>query len=328
MHRHRRILTTVAGSTLTTLLAACGGGSGPINRHASEAPVGPPASLTLLARSSSAHSVTGVSAATMATIRSLLQQRAEANGIRGITISVTGTKIVLSAPASYAAALRRLGTVPLLRFRQLLEVGPFQPASLQAPEPTHEAGGPIAQDAEAPTLTPSLKAAFDRWSCAENPNPSGNADNPVDYLIACDPSSPAADANLKYLLAPASVEGSQVKDAEAGLTANGSSWVVTVRFTSSGTSSWFALTKRAYEATNSGSSGFGSCTPPKGCNAVSIVLGGVVRSAPAVEQPGIPGGIAQITGDFNQQEADNLADILKLDALPVFLQIVNFEPAS
>jgi preprotein translocase subunit SecD len=48
----------------------------------------------------------------------------------------------------------------------------------------------------------------------------------------------------------------------------------------------------------------------------AIVLDGEVISAPVVNQP-IPGGNAQISGDFTQEEAQTLANSLKYGALPL-----------
>jgi preprotein translocase subunit SecD len=160
-----------------------------------------------------------------------------------------------------------------------------------------------------------VQRAFASWDCAKHPNPTNGNDVPSDYIIACDPpTSPGA----KYLLAPAGVEGTQVKTASAGLAQNGVGWQVNLAFTGSGSSAWLNLTKTAYNATGSGSSGFGTCAPPKGCNAVAIVLDGVVQSAPAIQSAGgIPGGQAQITGNFNESSASSLADVLKYGSLPL-----------
>ena len=51
-------------------------------------------------------------------------------------------------------------------------------------------------------------------------------------------------------------------------------------------------------------------------NQVAIVLDGVVVSAPRINEA-IPSGNAQITGSFTQQDATDLANILKYGALPL-----------
>ncbi|HWC35982.1 MAG TPA: protein translocase subunit SecD [Mycobacteriales bacterium] len=167
---------------------------------------------------------------------------------------------------------------------------------------------------ESPTLS-VVEASFASWDCSKNPNPTKGNDNPNDYIIACD-ASPTG--GLKYLLAPAALEGTQVSSAAAGLDTHGVSWTVNLQFNHSGSSAWFALTKKTFEVTHSGDSGFqAGCSPPKGCNAIAITLDGVVQSAPATQQDGLPGGQAQITGNFSQSQATNLADVLKYGSLPL-----------
>lgn len=57
------------------------------------------------------------------------------------------------------------------------------------------------------------------------------------------------------------------------------------------------------------------------------MLDGVVVSAPRFNEP-IIGGQAQIEGDFNAQEARDLANVLKYGALPVTLEVVDITSVS
>jgi preprotein translocase subunit SecD len=173
-------------------------------------------------------------------------------------------------------------------------------------------------NSEAPTLSTALESSFASWDCAKNPNPTNGNDVPTDYIIACDPPTPATGAVLKYLLAPAAVEGTQVKTASAALSTQGVAWQVNLSFNGSGSSAWLNVTKAAYNATGTTTSGFGTCAPPKGCNSVAITLDGVVQSAPAIQSAGgIPGGQADITGNFTQTTATDLANVLKYGSLPL-----------
>jgi preprotein translocase subunit SecD len=61
---------------------------------------------------------------------------------------------------------------------------------------------------------------------------------------------------------------------------------------------------------------------PSPLNQLAIVLDGRVVSAPVIQEA-ITGGSAQITGNFTQQEATDLANVLKFGALPL-----SFEPGS
>ncbi|HVW80383.1 MAG TPA: protein translocase subunit SecD [Mycobacteriales bacterium] len=181
-------------------------------------------------------------------------------------------------------------------------------------------------NSESPTLTTAFEKAFSTWDCSKHPNPTNGNDIASDYIIACDPPT---TAGLKYLLAPATIEGTQVKSASAGLSTQGVDWQVNLSFSGSGSSAWLALTKKAYEATGSADNGFASgCAPPKGCNAIAITLDGVVQSAPDSETDGIPGGIAQITGNFSQSQATDLADVLKYGSLPLKFSQSDVETVS
>jgi preprotein translocase subunit SecD len=166
-------------------------------------------------------------------------------------------------------------------------------------------------NSQSPELTPEFQDAFAHWDCEKNPNPTNGNDNPDYYIIACDP-----DDRAVYLLAPAAVEGQQLTGASAGLNTNGVGWVVNLTFNGSGGRAWLDVTKKAYEVT--GGTPSQSCSPPQGCNAVAIVLDGIVKSAPYISQPGgIAGGQAQISGNFDQKSASDLANVLKYGSLPL-----------
>jgi preprotein translocase subunit SecD len=245
---------------------------------------------------------------TLATLR----QRLSAAGIHG-TATTDADEIGLSVPATDAERVKALATqVGILRFRQVLEVGKYSSSATTALQPL--------LSGESPTLSASFKEAFDSWDCSKNPDATNDSDKPDDYVIACD--QPGPDASLKYLLAPAAVEGNEVGSASAALDALGKDWQVNLQFTGSGAGDWLRLTRKSYEATGSGNSGFTNCGLPKGCNAVGIVLDGVVESAPAVQEDGIPGGLTEITGDFTETDATDLADVLKYGALPARLTVV------
>jgi preprotein translocase subunit SecD len=80
-------------------------------------------------------------------------------------------------------------------------------------------------------------------------------------------------------------------------------WYVSLDFNGEGATKFGALT----------SSVTGLAAPQ---NQVAIVLDGLVVSAPRINEA-INGGSAQITGSFSQEEASNLANVLKYGALPL-----------
>ncbi|HEX3705742.1 MAG TPA: protein translocase subunit SecD [Mycobacteriales bacterium] len=188
---------------------------------------------------------------------------------------------------------------------------------------TDQTGDQPLPNSESPTLSAAFEAAFASWNCVKNPNPTNGNDVATDYIIACDPTQ-----RLVYVLGPAAVEGTQVSSASAGLNTAGANWVVNIKFTGSGSKAWLALTKATYEVADSPDSGFGTCGPPKGCNAIAITLDGVVESAPATEQDGIPGGLTQISGSFSQTQATDLANVVQYGSLPLKFTQSNVQTVS
>jgi preprotein translocase subunit SecD len=99
------------------------------------------------------------------------------------------------------------------------------------------------------------------------------------------------------------VEGSTISDANSGVRQGTTTWLVTLTFDSEGTQRFSEVTGQ-----------LAAQQPP--LNQFAIVLDGVVVSAPAVNEA-IPGGSAEITGSFTQQEANDLANVLRYGALPL-----------
>lgn len=231
-----------------------------------------------------------------------------------VTLTRNGLRVLVeqrNVPAVEALATAR----GILRFRQVLA---FAATTVAAAKLSTQ--GPLP-DSEAASLTPALKAAFERWNCdrTATADPTRGEDNPNDYIIACGSHS----APNKYLLAPADVEGTQVKDASNALGTSGG-WQVDLTFDGAGAAAWQRLTARAYRAQPSGLSRPGSCTPPTGCNAVAFVVDGTVMEAPDITAAGgIPGGLAQITDSAASQDSTRqLAAILRAGAFPVPFTVV------
>ena len=103
--------------------------------------------------------------------------------------------------------------------------------------------------------------------------------------------------------------GSDVDSASANLAQNTAGWIVSLDFNGDGTKAFGEIT--AEMATQPADS-------PG--NRFAIVLDGLVVSAPGVNEA-IPGGQAQITGQFTQEEAADLANVLKFGALPLTFTI-------
>jgi SecD/SecF fusion protein len=112
-------------------------------------------------------------------------------------------------------------------------------------------------------------------------------------------------------LAPAALTGDDVDGASAVTDPQIGRWQVTVDFRGAGGGKWTKLTAAAACA-----------TPGDPQRRVAIVLDDEIISSPEVETTvscdvGIPGGSTTITGDFTQNEAQELALLIRAGALPV-----------
>lgn len=113
------------------------------------------------------------------------------------------------------------------------------------------------------------------------------------------------DGKARYTLGPTAFTGKGVSTARATFE-QGTGWVVLLTLTSDGLSKFNQLAASSYQQ-------------PAPKNAVAMVLDGVVQSAPAF-QTGSFSGDVQISGNFSQTEAEDLATVLKFGALPVQLK--------
>jgi protein-export membrane protein SecD len=123
------------------------------------------------------------------------------------------------------------------------------------------------------------------------------------------------DGSAKYLLEPAFIRGTQVSDAQAQLPQNGAGgWQVNLTFDTDGAKALADVSTRLVPL-----------QPPK--NQFGIILDGLVVSSPYFQEP-ILGGTASINGNFTNQQAKDLANVLKYGALPVNLQIAEITSVS
>ncbi len=124
------------------------------------------------------------------------------------------------------------------------------------------------------------------------------------------------ESGTELRLAAASLTGEGVGAAAAVLGQQGVGWDVSVDFQGQGRAAWQALTAQA------------ACAPPGDPQRrVAIVLDDEVVSSPQVDpsvacEAGIPGFTTSITGDFTQEEAEDLAGLIEGGALPVPVEII------
>ncbi|KOV62629.1 preprotein translocase subunit SecD [Streptomyces sp. MMG1121] len=146
-------------------------------------------------------------------------------------------------------------------------------------------------------------AALDCTKPAQRAN-AGKDAKPGDPTVAC---GQIHGAWYKYVLGPVAVDGTEVKSAAARFDTQGASgWQVVMNFSSSGAKKFADVTGTLAKNQQ-----------PQ--NEFAIVLDGEVVSSPYV-QSAITGGQAEISGSFNQQDAQSLANMLSYGALPLSFQ--------
>jgi len=186
-------------------------------------------------------------------------------------------------------------------------------AAATAPAPTAKATAtpktvptaptPKPKDASDPAwITPDIEKAFTALNCADPRSVDAIVDDPAKPMVTCDSERP-----FKYILGPAEVLGSEIKNATSGVqqTQSGSTGVYEVRldFDAAGTKSFCDVTSRIVSL-------------PSPRNQFGIVLDNQVISAP-VAQASLCAGNASITGSFTAESSKVLADQLKFGALPL-----------
>lgn len=125
-------------------------------------------------------------------------------------------------------------------------------------------------------------------------------------------------AQLQFALADGTIvlDGSNVKDATTGTSEKGG-YAVNLQFDSDGADKFTAATQKAY------SGEVASAIEGVQNNAIMILLDDQIISAPSVSDGPITGGSCEITGGFTQEEAKDLAALIRGGALPVELTEVN-----
>ncbi|WP_318206794.1 protein translocase subunit SecD [Streptomyces sp. SJL17-1] len=171
-------------------------------------------------------------------------------------------------------------------------------SSSSTPKATGTPSEPPAPDA----ATAALQQKFTSLNCLDpkQRTAAGQGVLPAQPTVACGEDAPGVWS--KYLLGPAEVEGRDVDDAKGQLDQQRGMWIVTMDFTDAGSKKFQAITSK-----------LSAQADPQ--NRFAIVLDGEVVSAPSVRQT--LSASAEISGNFNQQSAQDLGNILSYGALPL-----------
>ncbi|BCQ09515.1 protein translocase subunit SecD [Mycobacterium heckeshornense] len=193
---------------------------------------------------------------------------------------------------------------------------PATPAPSPAPAPAEKPGPPdprkdlaerIAQEKKWRQSTSQgvqfLALQYQATRCGQDDILAGN-DDPNLPLVTC-----STDHKTAYLLAPSIISGDQIQNATYGLDQHSGGYVVDLQFKSSAANTWADFTA-AHVGTQT-----------------AFTLDSQVVSAPQIREA-IPGGRTQITGNFTQSQARELANVLKYGSLPLSFESSEAETVS
>ena len=181
--------------------------------------------------------------------------------------------------------------------------------ALKADPTPSGSGSPSSAPAATPSAsadpaTAKLQAQYAALDCTKKTvrATAGDGVKAGDPTVACGQN--AQKQWQKYILGPAEVEGTDVEKASAVFDTQGAAgWKVTMDFTSKGSDKFAKITGKLAQNQS-----------PQ--NQFAIVLDGEVVSDPFVNQA-LTGGSAEISGSFDQQEAQDLSNMLSYGALPL-----------
>lgn len=298
----------------------------------------------------------------------IIEQRVNGLGVSGAEVQLDGSNIVITVPGDAGEQARSLGQTAQLRFREVLQgpvpanqaaggqpvpgqgaqtgqapaspapaspapaqpqgmgeqsrpvapvaqVSPLQdPPPTPAPSPAPGPGGLAPDDPRVAAEVTKLRETRQSTDQATQlqalltldcnaPDPLQGYDDPTKPLVAC-----SEDKQNKYLLGPSFLEGTEIASAQAQQNPQGAGWVVSLTFKPQGADTW-----GQYTTNNVGKN-------------VAFVLDGDVVSAPTINQPIY--GQTQISGQFNQERAQQLAQVLRYGSLPLSFDSGNAQTVS
>jgi len=199
---------------------------------------------------------------------------------------------------------------------------PASPTDTTAPEDGAEDGVRTAEDEIAWAAAPDQAsiALFNKLQCTDTgttvetnaqgaTTPAPQEDDPDQPLVACELGENGAVT--KYLLSRSVIEGTELDDASAGIPQGEVEWAVNLDLGNDKDKAHPPGSTGAeddFETISTQLAGTG--------RQFAIVLDGIVLSAPVMNDP-IHDGRSQITGNFTEESANDLATSLKFGALPI-----------
>jgi preprotein translocase subunit SecD len=251
-------------------------------------------------------SASGSPSATPSPTASASASSSATTGALGRGLGGTGAKEMASRSDHLTAAHAQASATPSAS-------GSASPAASASatPSPASSSGVSTVAGAsgDASLVSPLVKAQFNKLNCTDKNwkkqvgYTAQQYNNPNVQTVSC---GSLSGVRYKFVLDKAAVLGKDIKSASATQSTTSVDWQTNLNFNSAGGAAFGKVTEQMFSK--------------YGVNSVqdelAVVLDGNVISFPVI-QGAIPGGSAQITGSFSQEEATNLANVLNYGALPL-----------
>ncbi len=251
----------------------------------------------------------------------IIRNRVDTFGTLEPEISKQGSDIVVDLPGvkDRDKAIALVGQTAELRFRPVIAPLPSEAAQAKAATTTTTTA-PGATTTTTPPQ-PSTADAKKAVAACDDATVSTLTKIPTtsragDQRNACVvlPDKPGGKTANRYYLGKAGLAGKGTVSSAKASFQSGQGWTVQMNLTDKGSSKWDALAQQQFH------------------KQVAIVLDGQVQSAPEIQPDNQAfssfGGTAEISGNFTQGGAEDLAKLINYGALPVTLKQVNVENVS
>jgi preprotein translocase subunit SecD len=202
------------------------------------------------------------------------------------------------------------------------------PSASASPSPSATSSANATTYGDSSLVSKQTLALFNKVSCTPGDttkwkqeagyNNPEDYDNPSVQIVSCDSNGG------KYALDVAKIPGTQISNATAELSTTSNQWEVLLSLKSAGAAAYASLTSEQAQKYLPGAS---TNENDYWLDTIAVVLDGNVVTAPEV-QGAIPGGTSQITGNFTQEQATQLQNVLKYGSLPLNFTILTADTVS
>ena len=255
-----------------------------------------------------------VNSGQMTTTINVIRNRVDAAGVSGANVNSQGGNVVVQLPGlkNPQKVINLIGQTAQLQFRPVLcSADPYTPPKKGTTlPPLPSACSAATYSLQKPTLTVDSSGNSNENSIPPDPTLSSYRTTSSSYddthphkpvLV------PLQGGGLRYLLGPSELSGSAVASAVAQFQTN--AWVVNATLTRTGATAWDTLASKYFH------------------ELIGIDLDGQVISAPLTQPDQAAftsfAGRVQISGNFTQTSAENLALDLNYGSLPVQLKPID-----